>query len=56
MTNLYHPAVYSRMLSARKELAEAFDQKEEKDAEKLSAIIDRLQLACWKAECLKNAS
>ena len=56
MTNFYHPAVYARMLQARKELAEALDRQEKKAAEKISALIDRMQLERWKAECLKNVS
>ena len=56
MTNFHHPAVYARMLQARKELAEALDRHEKKDAEKISALIDRMQLERWKAECLKNVS
>ena len=56
MTNFHHPAVYARMLWARKKLAEALDRHEKKDAEKISALIDRMQLERWKAECLKNVS
>ena len=56
MTNFHHPADYARMLWARKKLAEALDRHEKKDAEKISALIDRMQLERWKAECLKNVS
>ena len=56
MMKLYHPAVYSQMLSARQELAEAFARLDIQRAAQISAVIDRLQLERWKAECLKNAS
>ena len=56
MMKLYHPAVYSQMMQARQELAEAFEREEAQRVAQISAVIDRLQLECWKKGCLENAS
>lgn len=56
MTKLYHPVVYSQLLLARQELAEAFEREEDQRAAQFSTMIDRLQLECWKTGWMENAS
>ena len=56
MMKLYRPTVYTQILRARQELAEAFERGETQRIAQISAAIDRLQLECWKTGWMENAS
>ena len=56
MTNFYHPAAYSQLLTLRQDLTEAFERMDWSLVPALADQIDKIQLVRWMEGIVLNAS